>query len=178
MARIMTWMSIAVVLSHAPLRAQETGTLLPHSADAKWWLSGQANFILQWHGEFTSPYQGPNSLRPEPEQALSHLLTLRTGVHLTSRTEVVFDLESAGGRGISEALGLAGFTNLDVVRNPNLGPVPYLARVELHQTIGLSSKLVESDRGPFSLATEVPERRLELRVGKLGIPDFFDLNSV
>ena len=64
------------------------------------------------------------------------------------------------------------------MRNPNLGPVPYLARVELHQTIGFSSKMVEADRGPFSLATEVPERRLELRVGKLGMPDFFDLNSV
>jgi len=48
----------------------------------------------------------------------------------------------------------------------------------LHQTIGLSSKTVEAERGPFSLGTEVPERRLELRVGKMGMPDTFDLNSV
>jgi hypothetical protein len=92
--------------------------------------------------------------------------------------EAIYDEESAGGRGISEALGLAGFTNLDVVRNPTLGPVPYLARVQLHQTIGLSSKRMEASRGPFSLATETPERRLELRVGKLGLPDTFDLNNV
>jgi hypothetical protein len=162
MARIMTWMSIAVVLSHAPLRAQETGTLLPHSADAKWWLSGQANFILQWHGEFTSPYQGPNSLRPEPEQALSHLLTLRTGVHLTSRTEVVFDLESAGGRGISEALGLAGFTNLDVVRNPALGWTPYVARLYVHHTVPLGAET----------------KKIEVRVGKFSTVDWFDINAV
>jgi carbohydrate-selective porin OprB len=50
--------------------------------------------------------------------------------------------------------------------------------VQVHQTIGFSSKTVEAERGPFSLATEVPERRLELRVGKMGLPDFFDLNSV
>jgi high affinity Mn2+ porin len=65
-----------------------------------------------------------------------------------------------------------------VVRNPTLGPVPYLARVELHQTIGLSSKMVEAERGPFSLATEVPERRLEFRVGKMSLPDTFDINNV
>jgi hypothetical protein len=92
--------------------------------------------------------------------------------------EAIYDEESAGGRGISEALGLAGFTNLDVVRNPTLGPVPYLARVQLHQTIGLSSKMVEADRGPFSLATQTPERRIELRIGKMGLPDTFDLNNV
>jgi len=48
----------------------------------------------------------------------------------------------------------------------------------LHQTIGFTSKTVASARGPFGLATEAPERRLELRVGKMGLPDFFDLNSV
>ena len=66
---------------------------------------------------------------------------------------MILDVESSGGRGVSEALGLAGFTNLDVVRNPNLGPTPYIARVQLHQTIGLSNKLVDAERTPFSLAT-------------------------
>ena len=62
------------------------------------------------------------------------------GADPSRHLEAIYDEESAGGRGISEALGLAGFTNLDVVRNPNLGPVPYLARVELHQTIGLTQQ--------------------------------------
>src|SRR5262245_27747600 len=112
MARLMTWMSFAVVLSNAHLRAQETSTLLPHDPDARWSVSGQANFILQWHGAFPSPYQGDNSLRPVDEHTLSRLLTLRTRFRLTQHTEVLFDVESAGGRGISDALGLAGFTDL------------------------------------------------------------------
>ncbi len=70
-------------------------------------------------------------------------------------TEVLFDEEVAGGRGLSQALGLAGFTNLDVVRNPNLGSVPYVARWVVNQTIPLSSEKVELQRGPFSLATQV-----------------------
>jgi high affinity Mn2+ porin len=35
-------------------------------------------------------------------------------------TDLIVDFENAGGRGISQALGLAGETNLDVVRNPTL----------------------------------------------------------
>ncbi len=61
---------------------------------------------------------------------------------------------------------------------PTSAPSPYIARVQLHQTIGFTSKLVEADRTPFSLATQVPERRLELRAGKMGLPDFLDINSV
>ena len=55
--------------------------------------------------------------------------------------------------------------------------MPYLARVEVHQTIGLTSKLVDQQRSQFSLATKVPERRLDLRFGKMGLPDFLDANG-
>jgi len=93
-------------------------------------------------------------------------------------TDLILDVESAGGRGLSEALGLAGFTNLDVVRNPNLGATPYLARYQIHQTIGLSQRTTEQEPGFYALAASVPVRRIELRGGKLTLPDFFDINSV
>src|SRR5260370_41063710 len=48
----------------------------------------------------------------------------------------------------------------------------------LHQVIPSTSKMFESERGPFSLATELPERRLEIHVGKISIVDWFDNNSV
>jgi hypothetical protein len=156
--------------------------MFPHSDTARYSITGQANIIFQAHGPFHSPYEGPNSLLPRGEYKTSLVGTLFMGYELvrnpSRHLDAIYDEESAGGRGISEALGLAGFTNLDVVRNPTLGPVPYLARVQLHQTIGLSSKMVEADRGPFSLATQTPERRIELRVGKMGLPDTFDLNNV
>jgi high affinity Mn2+ porin len=157
-------------------------TLFPHPDGSRYYIAGQANIIFQAHGPFHSAYQGTNSLLPRGEYKTSLVGTLFLGYELrktpSTHTEVLYDEESAGGRGISEALGLAGFTNLDVVRNPSLGPVPYLARVEIHQTFGLSSKLTEASRGQFSLATQTPERRLEFRAGKLGLPDFFDLNSI
>jgi high affinity Mn2+ porin len=152
-------------------------TLFPHSDTSRYWISGQANIVLQWHPEFPAKYSGPNSLHPEAENATSKIYTLFLGYELTHTTEVFLDLESAGGHGISEALGLAGFTNLDVVRNPSLGETPYLARVMLRQIIPLTSERVEADRDEFHLATSLPARRIEFRVGKFGLADFIDLNT-
>lgn len=158
-----------------------TVTMFSHPEDQRWLLSGQANIIFQSHPPFHSPYSGPNSLLARGEYKTSLVGTLFTGLQLHGKlrynTDAIFDLESTGGRGISEALGLAGFTNLDVVRNPSLGPTPYVARAEIHQTIGLSSRMVEAQRTQFSLATKLPERRLEFRVGKLSLPDVFDQNT-
>ena len=78
---------------------------------------------------------------------------------------------------MSEALGLAGFTNLDVVRNPNLGKAPYIARYQIHQVFGLTNKTTSQEAGFFALAPSVPLRRIEFRIGKLTLPDFFDING-
>jgi len=75
-------------------------TMFPHPGDSRWWLSGQVNLIWQTHGQFTSPYQGDNSLRPEPEQALSSVWTIYAGVRLPGHMELLLDIESAGGRGL------------------------------------------------------------------------------
>lgn len=143
-----------------------------------YWLSGQINFIQQWHGPMRAKYSGTNSLRARRERATSRLLTLYTGLKLARNTELIADLESAGGNGISDAFGLAGFTNLDIVRNPTLRSKPYVARLMLRQIIPLSDEMVTAARGPLSLADRLPARRLEIRMGKFGMVDFFDLNSV
>jgi high affinity Mn2+ porin len=157
-------------------------TMSPHSDSWRYFIAGQANIIFQAHGPFHSPYEGTNSLLSSGEYKTSLLGTLYLGAQVIRNPkfnlDAIFDLESAGGRGDSEALGLAGFTNLDVVRNPNLGSTPYIARVQLHQTIGLSNTIVDADRTPYSLATKVPERRIEFHIGKMSMPDFFDINTI
>ncbi|MGA8072482.1 MAG: carbohydrate porin [Candidatus Acidiferrales bacterium] len=164
--------------SDAPDSSSDSAvTLFPHSETSRFWVSGQANIILQWHPAFHAAYSGPNSFRSPGENDTSKVYTLYTGFALTHTTEIFVDAESAGGHGLSEALGIAGFTNLDVVRNPALGPAPYLARFELRQIIPLSSDRVEAQRGPFGLATSLPARRIEIRVGKMGLVDFFDANT-
>jgi high affinity Mn2+ porin len=154
-------------------------TIFTHSETARWWISGQANTIFQVHPGFHALYSGQNSLRPGFENAASDVVTLYTGYELNQSTEVLFDLESAGGGGLSDALGLAGFTNLDVVRNPQLGAKPYIARIILHKVIPLGEFAKNPQRNPVtSILRQLPTRRLEFRIGKFGTADYFDLNSV
>ena len=156
-------------------------TMAPHPA-GRYWLSGQANIIYQGRLPFHSLYEGPNSFRNSAEYKTSLLGTIYTALRPTRsiryNTDLILDIESAGGRGLSEALGLAGFTNLDVVRNPNLGSTPYLARYQIHQVIGLTDRNTSQEPGFFALAASVPLRRVEFRVGKMTLPDFFDINDV
>src|SRR5271155_3568587 len=157
--------------------ADDPLTVFPHSESSRYWISGQANFILQWHPSFPAAYSGPNSLNPHAENATSKLYTLYLGYEVTHTTEVFLDIESAQGHGISNALGLAGFANLDVVRNPSLSHDPYVARAMIRQIIPLSSDRIIAERGPLALATSLPARRLEFRFGKFSLTDFFDLNT-
>lgn len=173
--------SVAVwMLLWAAMAAAEEPRLsvFEHPDDTPFWVSGQLNVIFQGHPSFESPYEGPNSLIPRPEGRTSYVATLYTGIQVSRSTELFVDVESAGGAGLSNALGLAGFTNLDVVRNPSLGATPYLARVFVRQIIALSEERVPATRGTFGLATELPARRIEIRAGRFGAADFFDQNAV
>jgi hypothetical protein len=156
--------------------------MFPHPEDARYWLSGQANIIFQGRIPFHSLYEGTNSFRNSAEYKTSMVGTLYTALRrnrsVRYNTDFIFDLEAAEGRGLSEALGLAGFTNLDVVRNPYLGKAPYIARYEIHQVFGLTDKTTSQEPNFFALASTVPERRVEFRIGKMTLPDFFDVNSI
>lgn len=157
-------------------------TMFPHPESAQWWLSGQANIIFQGRLPFHSPYQGPNSFRNSAEYKVSEVGTFysawRPDHSVRYNTDLIFDLEAALGRGLSEALGLAGEPNLDVVRNPYLSIDPYPARFQIHQVFGLTDKTVSQDPNFFALAAQVPARRVEFRLGKMTLPDFFDVNEV
>jgi hypothetical protein len=152
------------------------GTFFEHSQAAKWWVSGQANFIFQAHGDFYAPYSGPHSFSNKSENAFSRVLTLFTGYEFTPNSQAYFNVEETGGNGLSSALGLAGFVNLDVVRNPSIGQAPYIARLFFQQIIPLTKEKIESERTPFSLPTEVPAKRINIRFGKFSLADFFDNN--
>jgi high affinity Mn2+ porin len=161
-----------------PPSDDNTESMLPHLRDTRFWLSGQANFIFQTHPDFQASYSGTHSLSPNYEKATSRVMTLYTGVRLDNSTEVLVDIEEAGGSALSTGFGLAGAPNLDIVRNPLLSKAPYLGRGMIHTVIALSADKVENERSFLSLFDELPRRRLELRVGKFSMPDFFDINSV
>src|SRR5580704_3996723 len=152
-------------------------SLLPRLMDNRFWLSGQANFIFQTNPPFFAKYSGPHSLDSHYEKATSRVLTFYTGVRLGGSMEILVDIEETGGAALSTGLGLAGFTDLDIVRNPLLSKAPYVARALIHKVFALSKDKIENERNPLSLFGELPKRRLEVRFGKFGMVDFFDQNS-
>lgn len=164
----------------APERDPET--IFPHSDTSRWWLSGQVNIISQGHGAFPALYSGPHSLKAKGEVATSRIFTLYTAARLTNSSDVVFDLEEAGGNGISNSLGLAGYPNIDVVRIPGEGTplsmAPYVARVIFRYVFPLSDETEDADVGPLGMLKSLPVRRLQFRAGKLSLADFFDVNDV
>jgi len=155
-------------------------TLFPHSGTSRWWISGQANIVLQGHPTFPAQYTGPNSLSAPAQSATTHILTLYTGFALTHTTEIFADPEFATGGGVGGAVGLAGYSNLDAVRTVQgvaLAEKPYFARLMIRQIIPLSKEMVNEDRDELHLATSVPVRRFEVRLGKFSLVDFFDNNT-
>jgi high affinity Mn2+ porin len=170
----------AAAVPDPPVPPSDDGTqsMFPHFKSSRFWLSGQANFVFQTHPEFHAPYSGPHSLGAHYDKATSRLMTLYTGVRLNDSTEVLVDIEEAGGAALSLGFGLAGNTDLDIVRNPLLSKAPYVGRAMIHKVFALSDDKIENQRNAFSLFELLPRRRLELRFGKFSVPDFFDVNSV
>ena len=156
----------------------EESTFFNHSQTSPFWISGQANFIAQWHPRFHAKYSGPNSFERASEQAVSRVLTMYLGYQLDETTETLVHVEETGWSGLSQALGLGGFTNEDVVRDPQLNAEPYIARLWIRKIVPLSDETVEVARTPMSMFTSLPVRRLDIRVGKFGLVDFFDVNAV
>jgi high affinity Mn2+ porin len=124
-------------------------------------VSGQFNSVTQGSFNFHSPYSGVNSLPGVGQLANSRVMTLFTKLGLPAGTDLEIDIESAGGSGIGNVLGLAAYVNPDVVRNPTLGSTPYLARAVLHHSFLANSK-----------------QRLDVYLGQFSTVDWFDVNAV
>lgn len=148
-----------------------------HLIADRFWISGQSNFILQAHTPFHSPYFGPNSFHGYGENAVSFTNTLYTGARILRFTEVIVSADEAGGRGLSDGLGIAAYVNADVI-DPDLSRAFFLSRCFYHQTIPLTADRINESPNPFFLQSSIPRRRIEVTFGKLSLLDFFDVNEV
>jgi hypothetical protein len=168
---------VVATLALVSSRAAADDLYLVDHPDAAWWLSAQANSIVQTQPGFHSPYAGSNSLRSGDHAQISFVGTVFAGYELTPLTAIVVTGESAAGGGLSTALGLAGFTNLDVVRNPTLGSTPYVGRAFVEQVIPLGGERLAAERNPMHVLHRLPNRRLVVRAGKMSTADYFDVNT-
>ena len=138
---------------------------------------GQATVITEWNGPFRSPYIGPHSFLPIHEWATSDTATLFLGAHCWKGAELYFDPEVAGGLGLSEVYGIAGFPNGDITRVGKPEATPYVARLYLAQTVGFGGEQEKIESGPNQLASYKDISRFTFTVGKMSAEDWFDQNA-
>ena len=143
----------------------------------KWSWHFQFTGIMQGHPGVHAPYGGQNSLDSVREKAFSVTSTFYLGRRLWKNGEFYVNPEIAGGKGISSALGIAGFTNGECFRIGDPSPALYFARIFLRQNFALGDEKEWNDADANQLAGWVPKKRITLTAGKFSIADVFDCNS-
>jgi len=139
---------------------------------------GQVTVIGQHLFPFTAPYSGSKSLLDSGDTKTTATYGVYLGSRVSSVLQLYLDLEMARGAGVSNATGLAGVTNGDVIRQgtANLSKGPYVARALVRLRIPLGPARDTVGRDIDQLAGVEPAVRLEIEAGKLAASDAFDLN--
>jgi high affinity Mn2+ porin len=139
-----------------------------------------SQFTYTWQDvpPFNAPYSGPNSLTPHGDEEGTHTYGLYFGAGITPRLQLYADFEMARGAAIGHAVGLAGLTNGDVIRQGavNLGQGPYLARSYLRYLIPLGAGVDTVDRAQDQVPDVEPTHRIEIKAGKFALNDDIDQN--
>lgn len=145
--------------------------------DQDWSIHGQTTVIEQWHGRFTSPYSGTNSLNPHREDKHTATVTFYLGRRLWPGAEFYFNPEVTQGTGLSGTVGLAGFPNGEATRAGSNTPEYNTARLFLRQSFDLGGPQESVQPDSNRLAGRQNGERLTFTLGKLSAVDLFDGNT-
>jgi high affinity Mn2+ porin len=141
-------------------------------------LAAQFTFTWQDLPPFNAPYSGRNSLTSHGDNAYTHTYGAYFGSRMTDWLQLYTDFEMARGSAVGHAVGLAGLTNGDVIRegSVDLGQGPYLARVYAKFLIPIGSARDTTDRAQDQVPGPEPSTRVEIKAGKFALNDDFDQN--
>lgn len=183
MAKATKTLLISVLaLAYTKITQEEDSTLKEKAFS----IHAQTTIVNQYKPAFRVPYSGPHSLLPEREHRISVTSTFYLGSRLWRNGFLFVNPELAGGEGLSQTLGLGGATNGETFRIGDPKPAIYLARLFFQQIISLNSenpKAINRDVDHFKdddfnqIASFVPDRYLNIVLGKISIADYFDDNS-
>jgi high affinity Mn2+ porin len=142
------------------------------------WLGAQYTFVDQNQSRVHAPYSGPLSLDPNGSTARSHTFGAYFGVQLPWRLQYYLDVEMFKGEGVSNATGLGGLTNGDIIRSgvASLGKGPYIARSYLRWMLPLGAEDDPAQRGQDQLPGSEASKRIDIKLGLMAVNDDFDKN--
>ena len=143
----------------------------------RWEIHGQSTFIEQGYPAFHAPYSGPNSLTPAPQAQETWSNSLFLNARLWDGGEVYYNPELLQGFGLSNTVGLAGFSNGEAQKSDFPYPHYNTSRLFLRQTFGFGDEQEELGSGGTQLADKVDVSRLTVQAGRFAVLDVFDGNA-
>jgi high affinity Mn2+ porin len=158
--------------------ANSNGRLAMPSTPAidNWIFHAQTTFTEQYAAPFHAPVVGPNSLESNAGRETWDA-SLFVGLRLWDGAEVWVDPEIDQGFGLSNTLGVAGFTSGEAYKVGFSYPYFRIPRAYLRQTfdLGGAPEKVDADLNQFAATHTANE--VVITVGKFGVPDIFDTNK-
>ncbi len=142
-----------------------------------WEIHGQTTYLSQGYPGFHAPYSGTNSLTPGRQSQATWSNSLYLNARLWDGGEVYFNPELVQGFGLSDTVGLAGFSSGEAQKSnfpyPRFNP----SRLYLRQTFGFGGEQEALESGPSQLAGKADVSRLTVQAGKFAVLDVFDNNA-
>jgi high affinity Mn2+ porin len=139
----------------------------------------QATNVSMWHpgvGNKSAYSLGANSLNAGVENKQTNDLTFFLGLHLSEDTALYINPEVDQGFGISNTLGIAGYSSGSAYKVGSVAPYGRIPRIFLRHMINLGGDLESIEEGPNQFAIDITHDNLTLSVGKFGVVDIFDTN--
>jgi high affinity Mn2+ porin len=143
-----------------------------YSADG-WQINGQTTFVSQYAAPFNAPYRGANSLDPNSGRETWDA-TLYIGRRLWEGAQLWINPEIDQGFGLSDTLGIAGFTSGEAYKVGASYPYFRLPRTFLRQTIDLGGASEKVEPGINTFGDKQSADRLVFTIGKFSVSDIFD----
>ena len=132
----------------------------------RWEIHGQTTYLGQGYPGFRAPYTGTNSLTPARQAQATWSNSLYLNARLWEGGEVYYNPELLQGFGLSDTVGLAGFSSGEAQKSNFPYPHYNTSRLYVRQTFGFGGEQEELASGQQQLAGKVDVNRLTLQAGK------------
>jgi high affinity Mn2+ porin len=132
--------------------------------------------VTQGHPGFAAAFSGPNSLAADANARATNDVTLYVGARPWAGGEIWVDPEIDEGFGLSDTLGVAGFTSGEAYKIGATTPYAKVHRYFLRQTIDLGGEAQTVEPNLDALGGALTANRIVLTVGKFSVVDIFDGN--
>lgn len=157
--------------------ATDSGVTPESSTQEEWAVHGQLTNVTQWHPAFRSPYSGANSLEANGRSEETTDITLALGLRPWKGGEVWLTPEIDQGFGLSNTLGLAGYSSGEAYKIGADTPYLRLPRAFLRQVFPLGGGEEKVEASANQLAGTRTTNNIVLTLGKFSATDIFDTNN-